>query len=81
MAPMHVARINAGSCCTDYKHLYVFGGRDACTDLCYDSVEKFNLDLNMWNILTIRLPVALTNMFAFPIKTESIIVFGGTLID
>ena len=32
----------------------------------------------MWTFMKIRMPLSLSNTFAFPVKTDYIIIFGGT---
>lgn len=44
-------RINCGSCIIGPNHVFVFGGRNENT--FYDSVERFNIELNLWNLLKI----------------------------
>ena len=75
---MNVERINPGCCTFDKQYVYVFGGRsaDARADF-YDSIEKFNTDLNLWSFFKIRLPEKLCNMYAFTVKNDYIMVLGG----
>ena len=35
-----------------HNHIFVFGGRSE-TDAFYDSVERLNIELNLWNLLKI----------------------------
>lgn len=75
---MNVERINPGCCTFDQQYLYVFGGRssEARADF-FDSIEKFNIDLNLWSFFKIRLPEKLCNIFAFTVKKDYIMVLGG----
>jgi len=45
-------RINCGACMIGHNHIFVFGGRSE-TDAFYDSVERLNIELNLWNLLKI----------------------------
>lgn len=75
---MNVERINPG-CCTFEKHyVYVFGGRsaDARADF-YDSIERLNVDLNLWSFIKIKLPAKLCNLYAFAVKKDFIVILGG----
>lgn len=76
---MHTKRINPGACFLGENHLYVFGGRSEL-DEYFDSIERYNIDLNLWNMLHISLPEKLTNMFAFSFNIndeDNILIFGG----
>ena len=79
IAPMNVKRINAGACSIGDTHIYVFGGRSDGSEF-YDSIERYNVDLGLWNMLTYTLPKKLCNLFAFPFSTnnsDNIVVLGG----
>lgn len=61
------------------NHIYVFGGRSE-GDEFFDTIERFNIDLNLWNMLQIKLPKKLCNLFAFPFfinNQDNIVVLGG----
>lgn len=75
---MNTERINPGCCTFDKQYVYVFGGRsaDARADF-YDSIERFNVDLNLWSFFKIRLPEKLCNLYAFTVKKDYIMVLGG----
>ena len=75
---MNVERINPGCCTFEKQYVYVFGGRsaDARSDF-FDSIERFNVDLNLWSFFKIRLPEKLCNLFAFTVKNDFILVMGG----
>ena len=72
-------RIGAATCAMGENHIYVFGGRDD-VDTFYDSVERYNIKLNLWNELNIRMPQKLCNLFAFRISEDNIILMGGLRI-
>ena len=75
---MNIARIAPGCCVFKRKFLYVFGGRgfDDQEDY-YDSIEKLDPELNLWSYVKIKLPRKLSNLFAFPVKKDYIMVLGG----
>ncbi len=75
---MNVERINPGCCTFEKQYVYVFGGRsaDARADF-YDSIERLNTDLNLWSFFKIRLPDKLSNMYAFTVKNDYIMILGG----
>ena len=79
---MILPRINAGASTLDSTFIYVFGGRNE-GDKFYDSVERYNSEMNLWTLLEIRLPTALSNHFVFPFANDNngnednIIVLGG----
>ena len=47
---LNCRRINSGSCTVGTTHIFVFGGRSE-GDAFYDSIERLNIDLNLWNLL------------------------------
>lgn len=68
LAPMNMSRVNPGVC-TLANYVYVFGGRTHVENddfLC--SIERLNIDLNLWNYVKIKLPTPLCNLFAFTVK-------------
>ena len=75
---MNTERINPGCCTFGNQYVYVFGGRsaDAKADF-YDSIERFNVDLNLWGYFKINLPEKLCNLYAFTVKKDYIMVMGG----
>ena len=75
---MNVDRINPGCCTFEKQYIYVFGGRsaDARAEF-YDSIERLNIDLNLWSFIKIKLPSKLCNLYAFPVKQDYILVLGG----
>ena len=75
---MNLERINPGCCTFGTNYVYVFGGRgtDPKAEF-YDSIERLNTDLNLWSFIKVRLPSKLCNLYAFPIKSDYIIILGG----
>ena len=61
---MSTKRISAGAC-TVGNLVYVFGGQSEGEEF-YDSIERYNCDLNLWNMLDVKLPKKLCNHFVFP---------------
>lgn len=57
--PINIGRINSSACKCGHKYLYVFGGMDNRDFL--DSIERFNLDLGIWTVLKIKLPIRMAN--------------------
>lgn len=51
IANLNSRRINCGSCQIGLNHIFVFGGRNEVG--FYDTVERFNIELNLWNLLKI----------------------------
>jgi len=48
------ARINASACKCGNKFIYLFGGLDKRDFL--ESVERFNLTLDIWTVMKIKMP-------------------------
>lgn len=47
-------RINSSACKCGNKYLYLFGGLDKRDFL--DSIERFNLSLDIWTVMKIKMP-------------------------
>lgn len=77
VASLNSKRINAGVCTIGKNHIFVFGGRNEQSDVFYDTVERLNIELNLWNLLKIQLPRKLCNVMAFTFNEDNIIIMGG----
>jgi len=75
IANLNNRRLNCGACLVGNNHIFVFGGRNEET--FYDTVERLNIELNLWNLLKIQLPSKICNTFAFTFNEENIILMGG----
>jgi N-acetylneuraminic acid mutarotase len=69
------ARINASACKCGSKYLYLFGGLDKKDFL--DTIERFNLQLDIWTVMKVRMVSKLANLFAFAVNSEYIVILGG----
>lgn len=76
VASLNNRRINCGACTIGSNHIFVFGGRNE-SDTFYDTVERLNIELNLWNLLKIKLPRKLCNVMAFTFDENNIIILGG----
>lgn len=75
---MAVPRINASACKCGPKHLYLFGGLSA-EDEFLDSIERYNTQLGIWTILDVKMPMRITNNFAFSFNPDYIVILGGMM--
>ena len=69
------ARINASACKCGSKYIYLFGGLDKKDFL--DTIERFNLQLDIWTVLKVRMPNKIANLFSYSINNDYIIIMGG----
>lgn len=77
VADMNIARINPGACSTGQRYIYVFGGRSQGEEF-YDTIERYNVDLNLWSVLRVTMPVGLCNLHCFTfLKEDRIVILGG----
>jgi N-acetylneuraminic acid mutarotase len=77
LAEMKIARINPGVCSTSNNYIYVFGGRSLGEEF-YDTIERFNIELNLWSILRVKMPYGLCNLYCFTFQKEDrIVILGG----
>jgi hypothetical protein len=42
-----------------------------------DSIERYNVQLEIWTTLNIKMPHKISNSFAFSFSEESILIMGG----
>ena len=70
------ARINFGIVCINEKFLYIFGGVDPKSKLM-NSIERYNIDMNVWNIMRFKLPDPISNCIGACLSTNIICIFGG----
>ncbi len=73
--PINIARINASACKCGHKYLYLFGGLDQASFL--NTVERFNLQLEIWTVLKVKMPTKISNMFSFSLNPNYIVIMGG----
>lgn len=64
--PFNHARINASACKCGNKYIYLFGGLDKRDFL--DSIERFNLTLDIWTVLKVKLPHKMSNLYTFSLN-------------
>jgi N-acetylneuraminic acid mutarotase len=77
VADMNIARINPGACSAGSSYIYAFGGRSQGEEF-YDTIERYNVELNLWSVLRVTLPVALCNLYCFTfLKEDRIVILGG----
>jgi N-acetylneuraminic acid mutarotase len=60
--------------------IYVFGGRTlkGQGEEYSDMIEKYNIELNIWSEISVRMPNGLCNMFCFTFGSEErIVILGG----
>ena len=76
---MNIARINATACKCGTKYIYLFGGLDIQKNEFTDNIERFNQELSIWTILTLKLPNKISNCFAFSLNPEMILIMGGVI--
>ena len=69
------ARINAAACKCGDRYVYLFGGLDKKEFI--DKIERFNMELDIWTILKVKMPEKMANMMAFAINNEYIMIMGG----
>jgi hypothetical protein len=69
-------RINAAACKCGSKYIYLFGGMGEDNEFL-DSIERYNSELGIWTVLTVKLPQKVTNHYAFSFNPQYIIILGG----
>jgi N-acetylneuraminic acid mutarotase len=59
---LNVPRLNSCSAALDGTHVYTFGGLGEYDYL--SSIERYNIKLNIWTELKVKMPLKLSNSFA-----------------
>ena len=74
---LNMRRLNAAACRVGKKYTYVFGGRNEASLL--DSIERYNADYNIWNLLNLVLPCPVSNLYALPLPHahHHVLILGG----
>jgi len=72
---LNVPRLNSSSAALDGNYVYTFGGLGKFDHL--SSIERYNIKLNIWSELKIKLPIKLSNSFACSVNNNEIIIMGG----
>lgn len=64
-APMQMSRSNSASCIYEKKFIYVFGGnvynKNTNRVDMIDSIEKYNIELNFWISIDLRMPFPMSD--------------------
>jgi hypothetical protein len=68
-------RINAAACKCGQRYIYLFGGLDKKDFL--DTIERFNLQLDIWTVMKVRMPCKISNLFSYSINNDYIVIMGG----
>ena len=79
ISPMLVPRIHAAVCLCRNK-LYVTGGNTGTSLECVHTIETYDIPLNTWAVLEMRLPIGVWRHACAPYQ-NGIVVFGGSTPD
>jgi len=77
LEPINIPRINGSATKCGMKYVYLFGGLSSQRNEFSDQIERYNTELQIWTVLSIRLPLKLSNSFAFSFSDEFILIMGG----
>lgn len=76
IASMYYGRYDAAACTAlEARYIFVFGGQPLNTS--GTSVERYNIEMNQWELLGVSLPRPLYRLTAFPITSRRIAILGG----
>eukprot|EP01022_Parablepharisma_sp_SALTPOND_P025406 TRINITY_DN5923_c0_g1_i2.p1 TRINITY_DN5923_c0_g1~~TRINITY_DN5923_c0_g1_i2.p1 ORF type:complete len:432 (+),score=31.74 TRINITY_DN5923_c0_g1_i2:1179-2474(+) len=73
--PLNVPRMNTAAIRIGEKYVYIFGGQSDKGFL--DSIERYNLDLNIWTLLDVSLPTRVSNLTVLQASNSTLILLGG----
>ena len=72
---LNVPRLNSSTAWLNGTHVYTFGGIGNNDYL--SSIERFNINLDIWSELKVKLPWKLSNSYAWSVNQNEIIILGG----
>lgn len=75
IAALNQQRCAFGVTCYNAQSIYVFGGYDGNQRL--DSIEKYEIQTNKWEVQKLRLSHPLSNTSATQISEDEILILGG----
>jgi hypothetical protein len=77
VASMFYGRYDAAACTAlDTKFIFVFGGQPL--NLSGMTVERYNVEMNHWELLGVTIPRPLYRLSVFPITNRRIAIMGGS---
>lgn len=77
IAPMYYVRHDATACTAlDANYIFVFGGMPL--NPTGNTIERYSIKVNEWELLTVLLPRPLARLSVFPVTNRRIAILGGT---
>ena len=77
IAPMYYVRHDATACTAlDANYIFVFGGHPL--NPTGNTIERYSVKVNEWELLTVFLPRPLARLSVFPVTNRRIAIMGGT---
>jgi N-acetylneuraminic acid mutarotase len=72
---LNIPRLNSSSAALDGNFVYTFGGLGEYDHL--SSIERYNIKLNIWSELKVKMPMKLSNSYACSVNKHEIVILGG----
>ena len=77
IAPMYYVRQDAAACTgLDANYIFVFGGLPL--NPTGNTIERYSIKINEWDLLTTLLPRPMARLAVFPITNRQIAILGGS---
>lgn len=77
IAAMYYVRYDASACTAlDSNYIFVFGGMPL--NPTGNTIERYSIKVNKWDLLTVLLPRPLARLSVFPVTNRRIAIIGGT---
>jgi hypothetical protein len=77
IAPMYYVRHDAAACTgLDAKYIFVFGGLPL--NPTGNTIERYSISVNKWELLNVALPRPMARIGLFPITNRQIAILGGS---
>jgi N-acetylneuraminic acid mutarotase len=73
---LNKARKNSSACCLTADTIYIFGG--ASTSSHTDTIEQFSISADVWTLLKVKLPNAISFLTSFKLSATQILLLGGS---
>mmetsp|Transcript_16477 Transcript_16477/g.16174 ORF Transcript_16477/g.16174 Transcript_16477/m.16174 type:complete len:156 (+) Transcript_16477:729-1196(+) len=76
---MHLKRKDASSVAMNGELIYVFGGSSP-EENTIDTIEKYNIKNNEWEIIPCKLPFFMSSQITLRVSSRTILILGGNII-
>mmetsp|Transcript_4439 Transcript_4439/g.5364 ORF Transcript_4439/g.5364 Transcript_4439/m.5364 type:complete len:105 (-) Transcript_4439:100-414(-) len=77
---MNIKRKDSSCVCMNNEYVYTFGG-SSYEENENESVERYNIKKNIWEIMPIKLDHFMTSQVVFKVSSRTLLLLGGNIVD